>query len=55
LLMHLLEDPFRRGVSANWLIKDERFFQLGDTMNLIYRLLKQMVRSNVVNSSILFG
>jgi hypothetical protein len=55
LLMHLLEDPFRRGVSANWLIQDERFFQLGDTMNLIYRLLKQMVRSNVVNSSILFG
>ena len=55
LVMHLLEDPFRRGVSPNWLLKDERFFELRKTMNLMYRLLKQLVRSNHRNSSALFG
>ena len=55
LVMHLLEDPFRRGVSSNWVMKDERFGDLRRTMNLMFRLLKQLVRSNNVNSSILFG
>jgi hypothetical protein len=55
LVMHLLEDPFRRGVSSNWVMKDERFGDLRRTMNLMFRLLKQLVRSNDVNSSILFG
>ena len=54
LVMHLLEDPFRRGVSWNWVMKDERFGDIRHTMNLMFRLLKQLVRSNNVNSSILF-
>jgi hypothetical protein len=55
LVIHLLEDPFRRGVSSNWVMKDERLGDLRRTMNLMFRLLKQLVRSNDVNSSILFG
>jgi hypothetical protein len=55
LAIRLLQLPFQKGVDINKMSGQTFFTPLVTVLNLVHRLLKQLAKKNLVNSTILFS